>query len=185
MKWRWGWGASRSRSSMSESTAHHRAAAAGQVGACAVLSVSDTRTPATDQGGRLIIERLENAGHRLAAYQLTKDEPAKIEAPLQAWIEDTEIDLILTTGGTGISRRDTTIEVVERLLDKPLPGFGELFRMLSWQEIQAAAMLSRATAGLASQTMIFAMPGSVAAVRLALDQLIIPELRHLIWERRR
>jgi len=170
---------------MSESTAHHRAAAAGQVGACAVLSISDTRTPETDHGGQLISERLETAGHRLAAYQLVKDEPAEIEAQLRTWIDSAEIDLILTTGGTGMSRRDTTIEVVERLLEKPLPGFGELFRMLSWQEIQAAAMLSRATAGLAGQTMIFALPGSVAAVRLAMDQLIIPELRHLIWERRR
>ncbi len=170
---------------MSESTAHHRAAAADQVAACAVLSISDTRTRDTDRGGQLIVERLESAGHRVAAYELAKDEPPQIETQLRQWIESREADLILTTGGTGMSRRDTTIEVVERLIDKPLPGFGELFRMLSWEEIQAAAMLSRATAGLAGQSMVFSMPGSVAAVRLAMDRLIVPELKHLLWERRR
>lgn len=170
---------------MSKSTHQHRQAAVDQIAACAVLSISDSRTRETDQGGQLICERLEAAGHELAAYELVADEPTAIDAQLRSWIADSKIDLILTTGGTGMSRRDTTIEVVERLLDKPLPGFGELFRMLSWEEIQAAAMLSRATAGLAGRAMLFAMPGSTAAVRLAMDRLIVPELRHLLWERRR
>lgn len=170
---------------MSESTARHRAAARGQTAECAVLSVSDSRTRETDRGGRLIVETLEGAGHRVAAYELVKDEPEEIAAQLRRWLEGGTIQVVCTTGGTGISSRDTTIEVVENFLDKRLEGFGELFRMLSWEEIGAAAMLSRATAGLAGETLLFAMPGSVAAVRLGLEKLIVPELPHLIWERRR
>jgi molybdenum cofactor biosynthesis protein B len=104
---------------------------------------------------------------------------------LRQWLEGEDIDAIFTTGGTGIARRDTTVEVVSRLLDKPLEGFGELFRMLSWDQVGPAAMLSRAVAGLAGETLIFAMPGSTAAVDLAMSKLIVPELPHLIWERRR
>lgn len=170
---------------MSETTASHREAAKDQVAACAVLTISDSRTKETDTGGRLIVGSLEAEGHSIAAYEIVKDEPQQIETQLRAWLDDGAIQVICTTGGTGISRRDTTIEVVERLLDRKLDGFGELFRMLSWEEVESAAMLSRAVAGLAGETLVFAMPGSPKAVQLAMERLILPELRHLIWERRR
>lgn len=163
----------------------HRQAAKGATAACAVLTVSDSRTPETDEGGRWIAEALEGAGHRVVARALVRDEPAEVEARLMEWLEAGEAEVILTTGGTGISRRDTTVEVVERLLDRRLEGFGELFRMLSHREIGAAAMLSRAVAGLAGRSAIFALPGSPAAVRLALGELILPELPHLLRELRR
>lgn len=163
----------------------HRATAAGLTAACAVLTVSDTRTEETDEGGRRIVTALEAAGHRVVARDLVRDEPAVIEARLREWLRLGEAEVILTTGGTGVSRRDTTVEVVERLLDKHLEGFGELFRMLSHREIGAAAMLSRAVAGLAGRAAVFTLPGSPAAVRLALDELIVPELPHLLRELRR
>jgi len=163
----------------------HRRSAAHLTGACAVLTVSDTRTPETDEGGRRIAEALVDAGHRVVGRALVEDEPAQVEARLVAWLEAGEAEVIVTTGGTGVSLRDTTVEVVERLLDKRLPGFGELFRMLSHREVGAAAMLSRATAGLAGRAALFALPGSPAAVRLALDELILPELPHLLRELRR
>jgi molybdenum cofactor biosynthesis protein B len=121
----------------------------------------------------------------VVARAIVRDEPAAIEARLCGWLAAGEAEVILTTGGTGISRRDTTVEVVERLLDKRLEGFGELFRMLSHREIGAAAMLSRAVAGLAGRAAVFALPGSPAAVRLALDELVVPELPHLLRELRR
>ncbi len=167
------------------STAEHRDKAAGQVARCAVLTISDTRDKTTDKGGRTIIDALEAAGHAIVAYTIVKDEAADIEAQLRDWLAGDTIDAILTTGGTGIARRDTTVEVVGRLLDKPLEGFGELFRMLSWDQVGPAAMLSRAVAGLAGETLIFTMPGSTAAVDLAMSKLIVPELPHLIWERKR
>lgn len=163
----------------------HRRWAEGQTAGCAVLTISDSRTRETDRGGRTIIDGLEAAGQRVAAYEIVPDEPERIDSWLEMWIADSGIDAVFTTGGTGMSRRDTTIEVVERRLDKPLTGFGELFRMLSFEEIGAAAMLSRAVAGLAGGTFIFSMPGSPNAVRLAMDRLILPELEHLLWERRR
>lgn len=170
---------------MSDSTARHREAAKEQVARCAVLTISDTRTPENDTGGQTIVDHLEAAGHQVFERQIVRDEAAQIEARLRAFLADDRLDLILTTGGTGMSSRDTTIEVVERLLDKRLDGFGELFRMLSYEEIGAAAMLSRAVGGLAGETLIFAMPGSPHAVDLAMKRLIVAELRHLIWERRR
>lgn len=170
---------------MSESARHHKRSAAGRRASCAVLTISDSRTRETDSGGRRILRGLEEAGHRAAAYRIVRDEPSRIRELLEEWVADSEIQVILTTGGTGISRRDTTIEVVGRLLDKPLDGFGELFRMLSWKEIGSPAMLSRAAAGLAGETFIFSMPGSPNAVSLAMDRLILPELPHLLWERSR
>ncbi len=167
------------------STAEHRAQAKNQSAACAVLTISDTRTQANDEGGRIIQDSLTAAGHSVRAYTIVKDEPAQIDKQLRAWLTDASIQVICTTGGTGIARRDTSIEVVETLLDKKLDGFGELFRMLSWQEVGAAAMLSRAVGGLAGETLIFAMPGSTNAVRLAMERLIVPELAHLVWERKR
>ena len=169
---------------MSEATTQHRAAAADRRARCAVLTVSDTRTPETDKGGRLIIDQLEAAGHEAVEYQIVRDEPAQIENQLRAWL-DAKPDVILTTGGTGISSRDTTVEVARCLLDKELEGFGELFRMLSYEEVGAAAMLSRAVSGLAGDTLLFTLPGSTNAVGLALTKLILPELPHLIWERAR
>lgn len=167
------------------STAEHREQAAGKRAACAVLTISDTRTKETDKGGRTIIEHLEAAGHTIGDYAIVKDDAPQIESQLRAWLSEGRFDAILTTGGTGISSRDTTIEVVARLLDKQLDGFGEIFRMLSWDEVGAAAMLSRAIGGLAGETLIFTMPGSTNAVKLAMSKLIVPELPHLIWERAR
>lgn len=175
---------------MSEATTQHRAAAADRRARCAVLTVSDTRTADTDRGGRLIIEHLEAAGHEVTDYQIVKDEPKQIESVLTGWIHHAEpLDAVLTTGGTGISSRDTTVEVARRLIEtsggKELEGFGELFRMLSYEEVGPAAMLSRAVAGLAVDTLLFTLPGSTNAVELALTKLILPELPHLIWERTR
>ena len=169
----------------SPSTEQHRAAAATQVARCGVITISDTRTPETDKGGALIRSLLEAAGHAVVDHTIVPDEAPVIDAQLRAWLQGNVFDVILTTGGTGISSRDTTIEVVDRLLAKPLDGFGELFRMLSWDEVGPAAMLSRATGGLSHETLLFAMPGSTNAVRTAMEKLIVPELKHLIWERRR
>jgi len=166
------------------STLEHRRSAGAEKATCCVLTISDTRTKADDASGKILIDRLEQDGHSLSAYAIVKDEPDQIEAQINAWLAD-EPDVILTTGGTGIARRDTTVEVVRRLLDKELEGFGELFRMLSWEEVGPAAMLSRAVAGLAGETLIFAMPGSKNAVRVAMEKLVAPELPHLIWERKR
>jgi molybdenum cofactor biosynthesis protein B len=170
---------------MSEATSQHRRAAEGKTAACAVLTVSDSRTARTDSGGDLIVAALTGAGHTVAQRELVRDEPNDIGRRLGEWLRDPEIEVIVTTGGTGISARDGTVEVVERYLDKRLDGFGELFRMLSWEAIGSAAMLSRAVAGLAHDTLIFALPGSKAAVQLALERLILPELPHLLFERRR
>lgn len=168
-----------------EPSEEHRAAAAGLTAACAVLTVSDTRTEATDEGGRRVVEALEAAGHRVVDREIVPDEPDRIAARLSAWLESGGYDLIVTTGGTGVARRDTTVEVVDRLLDKRLDGFGEIFRMLSYREIGAAAMLSRALAGTVGGTAVFALPGSKAAVRLAMEELVVPELPHLLRELRK
>lgn len=168
---------------MSDVAGEHRRAAGDRIAGCAVLTVSDTRTPDTDTGGRLLREALTGAGHEILAHDLVRDEPDTVRARLEAWLEDPRIRLVLTTGGTGIAPRDTTIEVVESLLDKRLDGFGELFRMLSFEQVGSAAMLSRATAGLAGETFLFALPGSTNALRLALDRLILPEIPHLLWQR--
>jgi molybdenum cofactor biosynthesis protein B len=159
---------------------------------CAVLTVSDTRTMETDIGGAIIEKFVRQAGHLCAARRLVPDDPSRIDAQLREWLADPDIQAILITGGTGISHRDTTIEVVRRLLCVELEGFGELFRMLSYQQVQGAAMLSRAVAGLVvrsqetgSDAFIFAMPGSPNAVETAMSKLIAPQLSHLVWERTR
>jgi molybdenum cofactor biosynthesis protein B len=166
------------------SVAAHRAHSPAVVRAC-VLTISDTRTLATETSGRTIADLLEAAGHQVVARDLVRDEPAEITGLVRSWIDRAEADAIITTGGTGISGRDSTAEAVAALFDKPLPGFGELFRMLSFAEIGAAAMLSRATAGVAGRVAIFLLPGSEAAVRLAMTRLILPELRHVVGELRR
>jgi len=167
---------------MTSSADRHRDAAADRIARCAVLTISDTRTAETDKGGTLIRDLLEAAGHQVADHRIVKDEPGAIDQTLRAWLDADDIDVILTTGGTGIAPRDTTIEVVDRHLTKPLPGFGEIFRTLSYEQVGPAAMLSRAVGGLAGRTLIFTMPGSTNAVRLAMDRLILPELPHLVWE---
>ena len=169
---------------MSEVPAQHRSEAPQTV-RCAVITVSDTRTAETDTGGRTILGLLESAGHQVLRREIIRDDPEPMRALLTILRDHPEIDAVLLTGGTGIGSRDQTFETVSQLLDKPLPGYGELFRMLSYQEIGAAAMLSRATGGLMGRTVLLTMPGSRAAVRLAMEKLILPELGHLVREARR
>ncbi len=149
---------------------------------CAVLTVSDTRTPDSDMSGALIRETLNFSGHHVVDYQIVPDEPDRIREILRGWIGRGDVQAILSNGGTGIAARDTTYDAISGMLDKRIDGFGELFRMLSWQEVGAAAMLSRAIAGVAGNTLVVAMPGSTNAVRLALTKLIVPELGHLVYE---
>jgi molybdenum cofactor biosynthesis protein B len=148
---------------------------------CAIITISDTRTPENDTSGAAIRTALDAAGHAVTRYQIVKDEPAQI-ATLVSELAAAGCQAILTNGGTGIARRDSTFEAIDALIEKRLPGFGELFRMLSYAEIGPAAMLSRATAGTIGGALVFCMPGSTGAVRLAMEKLIIPELPHLIWE---
>ena len=147
---------------------------------CAVITVSDTRTEETDKSGALMKSLLEEKGFELVHYQIIPDEPDQIVSLLENLTATAEA--ILFNGGTGISKRDTTFEAISSRLEKTLPGFGELFRMLSYEEIGAASMLSRATAGLYKSTLIFSTPGSSNAVQLAMEKLIIPQLKHLTWE---
>ncbi len=153
---------------------------------CAVITVSDTRTEEADESGDLIKDRLREHGHPVEFYRIVPDDGEKIRAVLLHLVG--QVEVVITTGGTGISRRDTTVEVAERLIQKALPGFGEIFRTLSFEEVGAAAMLSRATAGLygiedgPAETLLFCCPGSPDAVALALDKLILPDLRHLVRE---
>ena len=167
---------------MSDPTTEHRRTAAGQTVRFAVLTISDTRTIETDRGGAMIEDLLREAGHKPAGRDLVSDAPARIAGRLRDLLDEPAIDMVVTTGGTGIGPRDSTIEVVERLLSRKLDGFGELFRMLSFEKIGPAAMLSRATGGLAGSKLVFALPGSPDAVELALQRLILPELAHLISE---
>jgi molybdenum cofactor biosynthesis protein B len=163
----------------------HRAAAAPLTAAVAVVTLSDTRTIDTDVSGRRAIDLLTAAGHRLVDHRVLPDEPAALETVLRELLAEANVDVVLTTGGTGVGRRDQTIDVVERLLDVPLPGFGELFRMLSWEQVGSGAMLSRAVGGTVGGKVVFSMPGSPAAVELALTRLILPELPHLLRELRK
>ena len=160
----------------------HRAAAVAAV-TCAVLTISDTRTPETDTSGRAIAALLENAGHVVARREILRDEPDQVRAAVQADLG--AVDAIVTTGGTGITSRDSTYEAIAALFEKRLDGFGELFRALSYQEIGSAAMMTRAAAGVARRTVIFMLPGSENAVRVAMTKLILPELGHVIRELRR
>ncbi|MDB9313473.1 MogA/MoaB family molybdenum cofactor biosynthesis protein [Spirulina sp. CS-785/01] len=147
--------------------------------ACAVLTISDTRTPESDRSGTLLQDQLVAAGHRIPAYTLLPDEPQRIRQQVQQWAKQDDITVILTNGGTGIAPRDTSYDAIAPLLEKTLPGFGEIFRFLSYQEIGSRAIASRATAGVYNKTLIFVLPGSSNAVKLALEQLILPELHHL------
>ena len=166
----------------STTTTEHKAIAAAE-GAVpiAIVTVSDSRTAETDVNGRYLQAQIVASGHRLTEYHLIKDEAEAVTAVLNH-LAAGETRVILFNGGTGIAPRDTTFDVLDRFLEKRMPGFGELFRMLSWQEVGAAAMLSRATAGVYRQTLIFSTPGSPNAVQLAWEKLIAPELQHMAWE---
>jgi molybdenum cofactor biosynthesis protein B len=150
-----------------------------------VVTVSDTRTLETDTGGQTIVDLLAAAGHVLVERQIIPDEPARIQQLLASLAARDDLDAVLVTGGTGPASRDHTVTVVERLLTRQLPGFGELFRWLSYQEVGPAAMLSRSTGGVMGRQVLLAMPGSPAGVRLAMEKLILPELPHLVREARR
>ncbi|NLF79065.1 MAG: molybdenum cofactor biosynthesis protein MoaB [Chloroflexi bacterium] len=164
------------------SSAQHRATAAQQGPVrIALVTVSDSRTPETDENAAYLRAEIQRAGHEVVAYRLIKDEADQVEAVLDD-LATSAARIILFNGGTGISPRDRTFDVLSRKLEKTLPGFGELFRMLSYEQIGAAAMLSRATAGVYRNKLVISTPGSPAAVRLAWERLIAPELEHLAWE---
>ena len=157
----------------------HREQANRQAG-CAVLTVSDTRTQADDRSGARLKELLAGAGHQVLSYRIVPDDPRRIREALEPLFADPAIRAIFLSGGTGIAPRDTTFEAVRSLFEKEIEGFGELFRSLSFQEIGAAAMLSRATAGIVAGKIVFSMPGSTAAVELAMQKLALPELGHAL-----
>jgi molybdenum cofactor biosynthesis protein B len=150
--------------------------------ACFVLTVSDSKTPETDTSGALIRELLAAGGHAVAGAAIVRDEPADVQRVVREQCANPAVQAVILTGGTGITSRDSTFEAVEALLEKRLPGFGELFRMLSYQEIGAAAMLSRAQAGVRAGRIVASLPGSPNACRLALEKLLVPELGHLVRE---
>ncbi|SEI06298.1 molybdopterin adenylyltransferase [Halobacillus karajensis] len=150
---------------------------------CFILTVSDTRTKKTDKSGSLMIEKLKNEGYEVVEYHIVADEEELIRGYLQKGIDSPDVHAVLLNGGTGIAKRDVTIDVVQSVIDIEIPGFGEIFRMLSYTEdIGSAAILSRAIAGVAGKTAVFSTPGSSGAVKLAMDRLIIPELPHVVRE---
>ena len=159
----------------------HRATAPETVG-CFVLTISDTKTPETDTSGQVIRELLAAAGHPVIGSAVVRDEPTDVQRVVRDACANPAVRAVILTGGTGITSRDSTFEAVEALLDKRLPGFGELFRMLSYQEIGAASMLSRAQMGIHQRRIVVSLPGSPNACRLALEKLLIPELPHLVRE---
>lgn len=148
---------------------------------CAVLTISDSRSMATDESGQSIKGLLETGGHAIVDYQILKNDPLLLREEITRLL-NSDLELVITTGGTGVSRRDFTIETLGPLLDKRLDGFGELFRHLSFQEIGSRALMSRALGGTIQGKILFALPGSKHAVQLALKALILPELDHLLWE---
>lgn len=149
---------------------------------CAVLTISDSRTRETDKSGKIICELLQNQGYQVLFYQIIQDNLKQIQATVQNLAMNSQLDTLILNGGTGIAHRDTTYDAIEGLLEKTIPGFGELFRWLSYQEIGSRAIASRAIAGVYQQKCIFSLPGSTNAVRLALEKLILPELNHLIMQ---
>jgi molybdopterin adenylyltransferase len=162
----------------------HKAQAPESV-ACAIITVSDTRTEATDTSGRAIADLLTAAGHTVVARTIVKDEPALVRGTVERQLASAGVDVIVTTGGTGITSRDNTYEAVSGMLQKRLDGFGELFRMLSYEHVGSAAMMSRACAGLVAGRIVVCLPGSENAVRLAMERLLIPELGHLVQQARK
>ena len=168
---------------MSSSTQEHRDAAPAKL-SFAVLTVSDTRTLETDKSGLMIVRSMEEAGHQLLDRVIVRDEPVEIRQAVETFCQSNPPDVILLTGGTGISPRDQTPEAVVPLFDIEIPGFGEMFRWLSYEEIGAATMLSRAVAGRIGKALVFCLPGSSNAVRLAMEKLLVPELPHLVHHSR-
>ncbi|MEE2685090.1 MAG: molybdenum cofactor biosynthesis protein B [Planctomycetota bacterium] len=173
-----------SSNTMASPAEEHRSSAPTVVH-CAVITVSDTRTLDTDRGGACLIDLLEEAGHELATRAIVPDDPARMRPLLAEYCQDDGIDAVLMTGGTGISSRDQTFETVQQLITRPIPGYGELVRMLSYHDIGPAAMLSRATGGLMQKTLVLTMPGSPLAVELVMAKIILPELCHLVHEAQR
>ena len=159
----------------------HKATAPTSVG-CFVLTVSDTRTPETDTGGAVIRDLLAGGGHTVVGSAIVRDEPVDVTRVVREACADARVQVVILTGGTGITSRDSTFEAVEALLDKRLPGFGELFRVLSYEAVGAAAMLSRAQMGIHARRIVVSLPGSPNACRLALEKLLLPELGHLVRE---
>lgn len=145
-----------------------------------VITVSDTRDETTDTSGQAIRQLLNGDGHQAAGYQIVKDEPAQIEALLNEALDNSEVEAVIVNGGTGIAPRDGTYEVVSRFLEKKLDGFGEIFRYLSYLDIGSAAIMSRAAAGTARGKVLISLPGSKGAVTLAMEKLILPEIRHMV-----
>jgi molybdenum cofactor biosynthesis protein B len=159
----------------------HKADAPRRVG-CFVLTMSDSRTLETETSGRAIAEMLEAAGHQVVARELVKDDPALVRTVVGKYLAHPDVRAVITTGGTGISRRDSSFEAIDAMLEKRLTGFGELFRMLSYADIGSAAIMSRACAGTIDRKIVFALPGAEGAVRLAMEKLILPELGHVVRE---
>jgi len=166
---------------MPRSVDEHRAASPVRV-VCAVVTVSDTRTLETDRGGAMVAEMLQAAGHAVARREIIPDEPDRMRPLVRELVAEAAVEAVLLTGGTGIGQRDQTFETISALLTKPMPGYGELFRMLSFDDIGPAAMLSRAVGGAIDGRIVLTMPGSTAAVRLAMEKLILPEIAHLVHE---
>jgi len=162
----------------------HKAEAPRSVG-CYIVTVSDTRTEATDTSGQAIADLLKGGGHTVAGRTIVKDDSALVRATIERQLATADIDIIITTGGTGITSRDTTYEAVNALLQKRLDGFGELFRMLSYEQIGSAAIMSRACAGLVAGRIVVCLPGSEKAVRLAMERLLLPEIGHLVQQARK
>jgi molybdenum cofactor biosynthesis protein B len=167
---------------MANATHHEHKSHAPKLIGCMVITCSDTRTIETDRSGSRIMQMLKDAGHAVVGYHLVKDEPAKIKAQIKAAVADKQVQAIIINGGTGISKRDSTFEAVDGMLEKRLVGFGEVFRYLTYQEIGSPAIMSRATAGIIKGRVLFSTPGSENAVRLAMEKLILPELGHLVKE---
>lgn len=165
-----------------DSSGHHHRQQAPEAVPAAVVTVSDTRSVEDDAGGALVAALLEAAGHSVVSREIVRDEPEAIARALRELVERPDVRAVVFTGGTGVAPRDVTPDTLEPLLERVVPGFGELFRMLSYQEIGSAAMLSRALAGLLSGKVIFALPGSRGAVRLGMQELVVPELGHLVGE---
>ncbi len=163
------------------SSTEHKALAPGRARVF-VLTVSDTRTDATDTSGQAIVELLLSAGHQVAGKAIEPDEPARVAELVRQQAAIGDVDAVITTGGTGLTSRDSTFEAIDALLSKRLPGFGELFRMLSYHDIGASAMLSRACAGTIGRVIVIALPGSEKAVRLAMTKLVVPELAHMVQQ---
>ncbi len=169
---------------MSESAEKHRDLAPEKV-RVAVLTISDTRARETDTGGDTVQESLERAGHEVVSRTIIRDDASRIRTALVDALARGDVDAVVTSGGTGISARDSTYEVVDRMIEKKLDGFGEVFRMLSYEEIGAAAVLSRCVAGSVGAKFVACLPGSRNAVRLAVEKLLVPEISHVVFELRK